>query len=54
MLSLAFHQGQEAGGLTYRTYRTSKVIRVKFFVCVRVSESVGHDEQDLGSVKGRC
>ncbi len=35
------------GGVTYRAYRTGKVVRVKFFVCVRVSECVSHDEQDL-------
>jgi len=38
--------GARGGGVTYRTYRTGKVVRVKLFVCVRVSEYVCHDEQD--------
>ena len=39
--------GARCTGVTYRAYRTSKVVRVKLFVCVRVSECVRHDEQDL-------
>jgi hypothetical protein len=36
-----------ARGVAYGTYRTGKVVCVKFFACVRVSKCVPHDEQDL-------
>ena len=47
MLSLANSPGVRGGGVTYRAYRAGKVVRVKLFVCVRVSECVRHGEQDL-------
>lgn len=39
-----------SGGVTYWTYRTGKVVRVKLLVCVRVSEYVRYDEQNLSTL----